>query len=281
MLDIRYSCNQKDFKRYTTTETRDEFLIENLFVENQVTATYSHVDRVITLGAMPINSSVLLDDFIDSEKYLGVEYVLARREVALINIGGSGSVEVNGIQYKVDSLEAMYIAMESKNVTFSSDDSNNPAKFYMISAPAHKVLTTRVVKESEANCIELGSLETSNARTIYQYIHPSVLETCQVSLGCTKLKTGSVWNTMPSHTHERRMEVYMYFDLSDDNVVFHLMGESDETRHIVMQNEQAVISPSWSIHSGCGTSNYNFVWGMAGENRTYDDMDHIKNKDLK
>lgn len=281
MLDIRYSCNQKDFKRYTTNETREEFLINELFVKDELTATYSHVDRVITMGAMPVDKSIVLDDYIDSNKYLGVEYVLERREIALINIGGSGVIEVDGLKHVVGNLSAMYIGMGSKNVVFTSDVSTNPAKFYMISAPAHKELQSRVILRNEANKVELGSLETSNDRVIYQYIHPLVLETCQVSLGCTELKPGSVWNTMPSHTHERRMEVYMYFDLDQDNVVFHLMGEPDETRHIVMQNEQAVISPSWSIHSGCGTSNYNFIWGMAGENRTYDDMDHIKNKDLK
>lgn len=281
MLDIRYSCNQKDFKRYTTEETRDEFLIERLFVEDELTAVYSHVDRVITMGAMPVSKSVELDKFIDSQKYLGVDYPLARREVALINIGGPALVKLQDVSYEVNNLEAMYIAMETKNVVFESKDKSNPAKLYMISSPAHKVLESKVITREQANRVELGSLETSNDRVIYQYIHPLVLETCQVSLGCTELKPGSVWNTMPSHTHERRMEVYMYFDLSDDDIVCHLMGEPTQTRHIVMKNEQAVISPSWSIHSGCGTSNYTFVWGMAGENRTYDDMDHIKNNELK
>lgn len=280
-MDIRYSCNQRDFKNYDTESTRKEFLIESLFEEDVVTSVYSHVDRVITLSAKPVNKVLLLDDFIDSKKNLGVSYFMERRELAVLNIGGSGSIYVDDNKYEVSNMTALYVAMGTKSVKFESDDKSKPAKFYMISTPAHHAFETRIVTQDQANKVELGSLETSNERTIYQYIHPLVLDTCQVSLGCTMLNTGSVWNTMPSHTHERRMEVYMYFNIDEDNVVIHLAGEPNETRHIIMKNEQAVISPSWSIHSGCGTTNYSFVWGMAGENRTYDDMDHIKNKDLK
>ncbi len=280
-MDIRYSTNQKDFKLYTTDEIREEFLIETLFVPDDVTAVYSHVDRIVTMGAMPVNDTLKLDKNIDCWKNFGVDYFLERREIGIINIGGKGVVTADGQEYTLDRIEGLYVSMGTKDVTLKAVDPANPPKFYMCSTPAHKPCPTTAIPFEKAVHRDLGALETSNARTINQFIHPDVLETCQLSMGVTILKPGSVWNTMPAHTHERRMEVYMYFDVPKVNVVFHFMGEADETRHIVMQNEQAVISPSWSIHSGAGTSNYSFIWAMAGENRAFDDMDVINTTDLK
>lgn len=285
-MDIRYSVNQRDVKRYTSEELRSEFLIEKVFIEDDVTAVYSHVDRVVTLGAMPVQQRLNIEKNIDCWKNFGVHTFLERRELGIINIGGAGTVYITSAsgeeqQYPMGQLCALYLPMGTQSVMFSSEDVSNPAKFYMSSAPAHKSFPAKLITREEANKVALGSSETSNKRVIYQFIHPAVLETCQLSMGCTALDTGSVWNTMPVHTHERRMEVYFYFNIPKDNVVFHFMGEGSETRHIVMQNEQAVISPSWSIHSGCGTSNYTFIWAMAGENRVFDDMDGIKTTDLR
>ena len=280
-MDIRYSVNQRDFKRYTTEEIRSEFLIEKVFVPDDVTAVYSHVDRVVTLGAMPVKSALDIEKNIDCWKNFGVTYFLERRELGIINIGGEGTVTADGKEYAMANITALYLPMGTKKVTFTSKNANEPAKFYMCSYPAHKAYPAKLITKDDANKVPLGSQETSNKRTIYQFIHPKVLETCQLSMGCTMLDTGSVWNTMPAHTHERRMEVYLYFRIPKDNVVFHFMGEGQQTRHIVMQNEQAVISPSWSIHSGCGTSNYTFIWAMGGENREFDDMDNIAITDLR
>lgn len=280
-MDIRYGANQTDAKKYDTERLREEFLIEKLFASDDILATYSHIDRIIVMGAMPVSQVINLEKNIDCEKNLGVNYFLERRELGIINIGGSGVVTVDGKDYKLQRLNGLYIGKESRDVSFKSDDSEKPAKFYICSTPAHAKYETKLITLETANRVELGSIETSNKRVLYQFIHPDVLETCQLSMGCTVLDTGCVWNSMPCHTHERRMEVYMYFDLSEDNVLFHLMGEAQETRHIVMKNEQAVISPSWSLHSGCGTSNYSFIWSMAGENRTFTDMDNIKTSDLR
>ena len=272
-MDIRYSANQKDFKRYTTEETRKEFLIENLYVANEIVAVYSHVDRMVTLGCMPTTETVSIDKGIDVWKNFGTHYLLERREIGIFNIGGAGTIVADGETFKMGYKDCLYITKGTKEVTFASEDAANPAKFYMVSAPAHKACKTTFISINDAAKKPLGAMETSNKRTINQFIHPSVLETCQLSMGMTVLEPGSVWNTMPSHTHERRMEVYMYFEVPGDNVVFHMMGEPTETRHIVMKNEEAVISPSWSIHSGAGTSNYTFIWAMGGENMEFDDMD--------
>ena len=285
-MDIRYSVNQRDVKRYTSQELRNEFLIEKVFIEDDVTAVYSHVDRVVTLGALPKTQKLNIEKNIDCWKNFGVHTFLERRELGIINIGGKGTVYVTDAQgaeqtYDMGTLYGLYLPMGTKKVEFESLDGQKPAKFYMCSAPAHKAFPAKLITQEAANKVALGSSETSNKRVIYQFIHPAVLETCQLSMGCTALDTGSVWNTMPVHTHERRMEVYFYFNIPEDNIVFHFMGEGRETRHIVMQNEQAVISPSWSIHSGCGTSNYTFIWAMAGENRVFDDMDGIKTTDLR
>ena len=280
-MDIRYSANQRDFKRYTTEEIRSEFLIEKLFAANEMAAVYSHVDRMVTLGCMPTTEAVPIDKGIDCWKNFGTTYFLERREIGIFNIGGSGNIDVDGTVYKLGFEDCLYIAMGTKKVVFRSDDAATPAKFYMVSAPAHKTCKTTFISIDDANKCPCGTAESSNARTINQFIHPDVLETCQLSMGLTCLEPGNVWNTIPAHTHERRMEVYMYFNIPEGNVVFHMMGEGSQTRHIVMQNEQAVISPSWSIHAGCGTSNYTFIWAMGGENKAFDDMDNIANTDLR
>lgn len=280
-MEIRYSANQRDFKRYTTAETRAEFLIENLYQANEVVAVYSHVDRMVTLGCMPTTETVSIDKGIDIWANFGTEYFLERREIGIFNIGGAGKITVDGTEYALDYKDCLYITKGAKTVLFTSDDANKPAKFYMVSAPAHCSYENRLIKIADAAKKPLGAMETANKRVINQFIHPSVLKTCQLSMGMTVLDPGSVWNTMPCHTHERRMEIYTYFEVPENNVVFHMMGEGSETRHIVMQNEQAVISPSWSIHSGAGTSNYTFIWAMGGENQAFDDMDEIKATDLR
>ncbi len=280
-MDIRYSCNQRDFKRYTTQEIRREFLIENLFVPDQVVPVYSHVDRMVTLGVMPVDEKVPLDKGIDIWHNFGTRYFLERRELGLFNVGGCGRVTVDGTVYELGYKDCLYIAMGAENVVFETADPKAPAKFYMVSAPAHTSYETRLIRIADAAKKPLGSMETSNKRVINQFIHPDVLKTCQLSMGMTVLDPGSVWNTMPAHTHERRMEVYFYFEVPEGNVVFHMMGEGQETRHIVMGNEQAVISPSWSIHAGAGTSNYTFIWAMGGENQAFDDMDVIPTPELR
>ena len=280
-MDIRYSCNQKDFKRYTTEETRNEFLITGLYKADEVVAVYSHVDRMVTLGCMPVNETVSIDKGIDIWANFGTSYFLERREVGIFNIGGAGKISVDGKEYKLGYKDCLYITKGAKEVLFSSDDAQKPAKFYMVSAPAHCSYETRLITIDEAAKKPLGAMETSNKRVINQFIHPDVLPTCPLSMGMTCLEPGSVWNTMPAHTHERRMEIYTYFEIPENNVVFHMMGEGKETRHIVMQNEEAVISPSWSIHSGAGTSNYTFIWAMGGENQAFDDMDTIPTTELR
>lgn len=280
-MDIRYSANQRDFKRYTTEETRKEFLIENLYVADEVVAVYSHVDRMVTLGCMPVKETVSIDKGIDIWKNFGTSYFLERREIGIFNIGGAGVIEADGEVFHMGYKDCLYITMGTKKVTFASEDAAAPAKFYMVSAPAHKSCKTTYIPIEKAAKRPLGAMETSNKRVINQFIHPDVLETCQLSMGMTVLDPGSVWNTMPAHTHERRMEIYMYFEIPENNVVFHMMGEGQETRHIVMQNEQAVISPSWSIHAGAGTSNYTFIWAMGGENQAFDDMDTIPTTELR
>lgn len=280
-MDIRYSANQRDFKRYTTDETRKEFLIENLYAANEVIAVYSHVDRMVTMGCMPTTEIVSIDKGIDIWKNFGTSYFLERREVGIFNIGGPGEIVADGERFSMGYKDCLYITKGTREVTFQSGDAQKPAKFYMVSAPAHKSCKTTFISIDQAAKKPLGAMETSNKRVINQFIHPDVLETCQLSMGMTVLDPGSVWNTMPAHTHERRMEVYMYFEIPADNVVFHMMGEENETRHIVMLNQQAVISPSWSIHAGAGTSNYTFIWAMGGENQAFDDMDVISTTKLK
>ena len=280
-MDIRYSANQRDFKRYTTEEIRGEFLIENLYKKDEVVAVYSHVDRMVTLGCMPVEEAVSISKGIDVWANFGTDYFLERREIGIFNIGGAGKIKADGEVFEMGYKDCLYITKGTKEVTFESNSPAAPAKFYMVSAPAHTSYKTTFIPIEKAAKKPLGSMETSNKRVINQFIHPDVLKTCQLSMGMTVLEPGSVWNTMPAHTHERRMEVYMYFEVPENQVVFHMMGEGTETRHIVMQNEQAVISPSWSIHSGAGTSNYTFIWAMGGENQAFDDMDNIPTTDLR
>ncbi|MCC8101591.1 MAG: 5-dehydro-4-deoxy-D-glucuronate isomerase [Clostridiales bacterium] len=279
-MDIRYSANQRDVKRYTTEELRSEFLIQNLYQADQVVAVYSHVDRMVTLGCMPVNKVVPIDQGIDVWANFGTTYFLERREIGIFNIGNAGKITVDGTVYLLRNKDCLYITRGAKTVTFESNDPEAPAKFYMVSAPAHCSYETRLIKIEDAAKRPVGAAETSNKRTINQFIHPDVLKTCQLCMGMTVLEPGSVWNTMPAHTHERRMEIYTYFDIPEGNVVFHMMGEGQETRHIIMHNEEAVISPSWSIHAGAGTSNYTFIWAMGGENQEFDDMDNIAITDM-
>ena len=280
-MDIRYSCNQRDFQRYNTQEIRREFLIDKLFVPDEVTAVYSHVDRMVTLGIMPVRKTVSIDQGINIWKNFGTDFFLERRECGMFNVGGAGSVSVDGTVYELGFKDCLYITRGAKEVLFSNRDSSAPAKFYLVSAPAHCSYETKLIRIADAAKRPVGAMETSNKRVINQFIHPSVLKTCQLSMGLTVLEPGSVWNTMPAHTHERRMEIYFYFEVPEDQVIFHMMGEGQETRHIVMQNEQAVISPSWSIHSAAGTSNYTFIWAMGGENQAFDDMDNIPTTELR
>lgn len=280
-MDIRYSTNPNDFKRYTTEELRKEFLIQNLYAPDEVHAVYSHVDRMVTFGIMPVNKKLSLDEGIDVWHTFGTHYILERREIGIFNLGGDGSITVDGTKYDLSFEDCLYITKGSKEVYFESKDSTNPARFYAVSAPAHTSYETKLLTIADANKRPCGDAKTSNKRVINQFIHPDVLKTCQLSMGLTQLEEGSVWNTMPAHTHERRMEIYTYFNIPENNVVFHMMGQGDETRHIVMHNFDAVISPSWSIHSGCGTSNYTFIWAMGGENMEFDDMDNINIPDMK
>jgi 4-deoxy-L-threo-5-hexosulose-uronate ketol-isomerase len=280
-MDIRYSTGKEDFKRWTTGQVRDEFLIDPIFKADDVTAVYSHIDRIVTMGAMPVNDSIKIDKNFDCWKTFGVKFFLERRELGIINIGGTGTVTVDGTDYSLNSLEALYVGMGAQDISLKSAASGEPAKLYLCSVPAHKEYPTTAIPFDKAIHNKLGAKETCNERVLHQYIHPNVLPTCQLLMGMTMLEPGSVWNTMPCHTHERRMEVYFYFNVKPDNVVFHMMGEPKETRHVVMQNEQAVISPSWSIHSGCGTSNYSFIWAMAGENIEFTDMDVLNPADLR
>lgn len=276
-LEIRYSNHPEDSKYYTTEELRQHYLIEKLFIEDEATLVYSHIDRIIAGGIMPVAKEVRLS----AGKELGVSYFFERREAGIINIGGKGKVTLDGKDFIVNNGDALYIGKGCKDVMFEAVDTDHPPKFYFNSSPAHKSYPSRIITLDQARKLELGEKEKLNVRTINQYIHPEVCESCQLVMGMTTLAPGSVWNTMPCHTHERRMEVYMYFNMDEESRVFHLMGQPQETRHIVMANEQAVISPSWSIHSGVGTSNYTFIWGMCGENIEFDDMDHVAIKDIQ
>ena len=280
-MDIRYSTGPNDVKRYTTEELRKEFLIENLYQPDTVQAVYSHVDRLVTLGIMPVTKVLPINDGIDVWANFGTNFFLERREVGVFNLGGAGWIEADGVRYELGFEDCLYITKGTKEVLFGSNDGNNPARFYAVSAPAHKVCKTTFISIADANKRPLGDVKTANKRVINQFIHPDVLETCQLSMGLTKLEEGSVWNSVPPHTHERRMEIYTYYNIPDDGIVLHLMGQPQQTRHLVMRNFDAVISPSWSIHAGCGTSNYTFIWAMGGENQAFDDMDNLKPTDLR
>ncbi|WP_169891023.1 5-dehydro-4-deoxy-D-glucuronate isomerase [Litchfieldia alkalitelluris] len=277
MLDTRYATYPGDVKKYTTDELREHFLVEKLFESGQVHLTYTHNDRMIFGGVTPAEEELT----IKLDKELGVDYFLERREMGIINIGGDGVVILDGVEYSMQLRDGLYVSRGTKEVLFRSKDASAPAKFYINSTPAHHTYPTVKIDINKIVPLEAGSSDTLNDRKIYQYIHPNVCESCQLQMGLTMLSPGSVWNTMPCHTHERRMEVYLYFNMDPDTRVFHFMGKPDETRHLVMKNEQAAISPSWSIHTGTATSNYTFIWGMCGENITYTDMDMVKMEELR
>ncbi|SHG14290.1 4-deoxy-L-threo-5-hexosulose-uronate ketol-isomerase [Flavobacterium fluvii] len=276
-FESRFAVSPNEVKQMNTEALRENFLIESLFNQNKVNLTLSHYDRFITGGAMPVNQKLAMPN----PENLKAQYFLERREIGIINVGGKGIVTADGEQYELDYKEALYLGKGTKELFFETIDSSKPAKFYLNSTPAHHTFPSKKVTKEQAEIVELGSLETANHRIITKLIVNSVVETCQVQMGMTELKTGSVWNTMPAHVHDRRMEVYFYFEVTENQSVCHFMGQPQETRHIWMQNEQAVISPNWSIHSGAGTSNYTFIWGMAGENLDYGDMDHCAINDLK
>ncbi len=276
-MEVRNASNSKDVKHYTTERLREEFHIANLFTKDNVRMVYSHIDRIITAGFMPVLHELRLE----AGKELAAEYFLERREMGCINIGGRGVITVDGVEYNMEPRDGIYIGMGNKDISFKSADPEAPAKFYVSSCPAHKAYPIVKIDISKAKKVPCGSAADANKRVINQYIHPEVMQSCQLAMGLTQLEEGSVWNTMPCHTHDRRMEVYLYLDMGEDDVVFHMMGEPTETRHIIMHNEEAVISPSWSIHSGVGTKAYSFIWAMCGENQEFTDMDGIATRDLR
>lgn len=276
-MDIRYSVGPDELKTLSTDELRKKYLIEEIFVDNGLTVTYCNDDRIMVLGAKPLDAKVEIN--ISDE--IGSDFFLQNREMAVINIGGEGTIILDGVEHEMVQYDGMYIGKGTKEIAFTSKDKENPAKFYMNSASAHKEYPTVKVAFKDVNPTKMGSDKEMNKRTIYKYVDPSVCESCQLLMGMTVLEEGSGWNTMPVHLHPRRMEVYFYFNMDENTRVFHLVGKPDETRHIVMSNEQATISPNWSIHSGTGTSNYTFIWGMCGENKNYGDLQPVDSKLLK
>lgn len=276
-IENRYAVGPNEVKGFDTTQLRNEFLVNNLMQEDKIYWLYTHYERFMAGGAVPVNKILTLET-VDALK---AETFLHGRELGIINVGQAGTVTADGESYHLGYKDALYLGKETKNVTFASDDSAKPARFYLNSAPAHKKYPNKLVTVADANILHMGSLETSNERNINQMLINGVVDTCQLQMGLTELKPGSVWNTMPAHQHDRRNEVYFYFEVPEDQAVCHFMGEPQETRHIWVQNEQAVVSPPWSIHSGAGTQNYSFIWGMAGENLDYNDMDKYQPNELK
>jgi 4-deoxy-L-threo-5-hexosulose-uronate ketol-isomerase len=270
-MEIRFQSSPREVKGMNTQQLRENFLVQNLMQANQIELVYSHFDRVIVGGAMPVSNPVLLPN----EAELRADYFLERRELGIINVGGPGTVEADGVVYELNKLDALYLGKGTRSVSFTSASADQPAQYFLLSAPAHHTYPNRRMQKDEAAPVHLGEKATSNERTIYKYIHQEGIQSCQLVMGLTVLKEGSVWNSVPPHTHTRRMEVYFYFDLPEAHRVFHLMGEPQETRHIVMANQEAVISPPWSVHCGPGTTNYGFIWAMAGENYTFTDMDPV------
>ncbi|MDR1630214.1 MAG: 5-dehydro-4-deoxy-D-glucuronate isomerase [Oscillospiraceae bacterium] len=275
-MDIRYSVSKNEYRRMTTAELRENFLLEQLFLQDKINMAYSHYDRIIAGGAVPVSGALELE----AAGELACDYFLERREMGVINIAGDGVIVADGVSYPMQKYDCLYLGRGTKEISFASDSAENPAVFYLNSTPAHKEYPTVHIPKSKAVQAALGSSTDCNERIIYKYILPGNVESCQLVMGLTILAEGSVWNTMPTHTHERRMEVYLYFDVPESHAVIHLMGPGDETRHITVKNRQAVISPSWSIHSGVGTKNYTFIWGMCGENQAFDDMQGIRTEDL-
>jgi len=275
-MQQRYPIDPERVRTFTTEELRENFLVETLFSADTINMVYSHIDRVIVGGACPVSPLKLTGD----KEALASDVFLARREIGIINVGGPGKINAAGTDYPMAKQDGLYIGMGVEDVTFESDNADTPARFYFISAPAHANYPTSHIPIASAEPINLGEDANSNKRTIFKYIHPDGVKSCQLTMGMTLLAPNNMWNTMPAHLHDRRMEVYFYFDIDEGNAVFHLMGKPEETRHIVMRNEQAVISPPWSIHSGMGTGNYTFIWAMAGENQDFTDMDAVSIDEL-
>lgn len=276
-MEIRFQNSPKETGEMNTQQLRSNFLAENIMADDAIKLIYSHYDRIIIGGAKPLNKTLKLENHPE----LRAEYFLERREIGIINVGGAGKVEADGATFDLEKLTCLYLGKGTKNVTFSSVDTNFPALFYLLSSPAHQKYPTQKMTKGEASPGKVGAPETANERTIYRYIHLDGIKSCQLVMGLTILSTGSVWNTMPAHTHTRRTEAYFYFDVPEEQRVVHFMGEPQETRHLLVANHEAIISPPWSIHSGCGTANYGFIWGMAGENLVYSDMDAIAISELR
>jgi 4-deoxy-L-threo-5-hexosulose-uronate ketol-isomerase len=276
-MDVRFSTDPTGFRVLTIEELRKSFLIDRLFVPDEVPMVYSDIDRSITGSAVPVKGALKL---LGTKKEMAAEFFAERREIGVINTGKDGSIRIDGKEYAMAFKDALYIGRGAKEIEFASKSMDNPAMFYFVSYPAHKEFPTTHAKFADAEPARLGSQKDANKRTIYKYIHPNGIKSCQLVMGLTELEEGSVWNTMPPHTHQRRSEVYMYFGLDANSLVVHLMGQPDETRHLVIRNRQAVLNPSWSIHAGVGTQNYIFIWAMGGENQVFDDMDGVKVAEL-
>lgn len=277
-MEVRQGVNKRDFAAYSGERIREELLIENVFGVDKINLVYSHIDRIIVGGVIPKDKNGVA---LTAGNELRAEYFLERREMGAINIGGKGYIVADGKKYELEKGDCLYLGRGTKEVAYFSDNAENPAQFYLNSCPAHKEYATKLIAAANAVHVKCGKKEDCNERTINKYILPGNCDSCQLVMGMTKLEQGSVWNTMPCHTHERRMEVYLYFDIKPENVVFHFAGDPSDTRHVVIKDRQAVFSPSFSIHSGVGTSDYTFIWGMCGENQDFDDMDGVKTTDLK
>lgn len=276
-MEVRFQNSPKETAQMNTQALRDNFLVTDIMIPNKLRLVYSHFDRVIIGGAMPTEGSIVLNNPTE----LKANYFLERREMGIINVGGNGTVQADGIDYAIEKLECVYLGKGTQQVTFTSADASNPALFYIISTPAHQTYPNRKMTKAEAAPVNLGDISTSNKRTIYKYIHNDGIQSCQLVMGLTTLEPGSVWNSVPPHTHTRRMEVYFYFDVQEQQRVFHMMGEPQETRHLVMANHEAVIAAPWSMHFGVGTANYGFIWSMAGENKEFTDMDPVSIPSIK
>lgn len=276
-MQIRFHNSPAEVSRMNAEELRSNFLVQNIMVADQLNFTYSHYDRVIIGGAVPITKTITLPTY----DCLKANYFLERRELGIINVGGDGEIKADGKVYVLNKLDCLYIGKGNKKITFKSKKKDNPAKLYILSSPAHHTYSTKLMKKEKASPTEMGAVATANQRTIYKYIHADGIKSCQLVMGLTILKEGSVWNTMPTHVHDRRMEAYYYFDVPQNQKIIHIMGQPNETKHLVVSNDEAIISPPWSIHSGCGTSNYGFIWGMAGENFIYTDIDAVNINELR
>lgn len=276
-MEFLFTADRERYRRMTTSELRESYMVQGMFVPGEVTLCYTDIDRAIVGSAVPLGDALTLP----IHKELASDFFAQRREIGVINIGGAGKIAVDGESYDVANRDSLYIGRGSKDVEFRSDSADEPAKYYILSYPAHTEYPTKLVKEADANRLDLGSTEECNERILRQSIRPGIVDTCQIVMGFTQLAPGSVWNTMPPHTHRRRSEIYLYFDLDESSNVFHFMGEPDETRSLVVRNGEAVVSPSWSMHCAAGIRNYTFIWGMGGENQEFDDMDHIDMKTLR